>query len=219
MSVYQNLLKEIGATKVRLIAVSKTQPVAAIESLYQQGQRCFGENKVQELVAKYEALPKDIEWHLIGHLQTNKVKYIAPFVHCIEAVDSEKLLQEINHQAQKNNRHITCLLQVFIAQEEAKFGMNEVALRQLLSQLQQHPLSHIRLGGLMGMATNTTNETQVSKEFACLQQLFLQLKKDFFENDLHFCDLSMGMSNDYKLALANGATMIRIGSKLFGERT
>lgn len=199
---------------VTLIAVSKTNPNQAILEAYKAGQRIFGENKVQELVEKYESLPKDIEWHMIGHLQTNKVKYIAPFVKLIHGVDSLKLLQEINKRAEQNNRIIDCLLQVHIAKEETKFGFDEGEILELLQSNEFNSLKNIKIIGLMGMATNTTDELQIRKEFKSLRNLFSKL------NTHHpaLTTLSMGMSSDYKIAIEEGSTMIRVGSSIFGAR-
>jgi pyridoxal phosphate enzyme (YggS family) len=215
---YKQLLDEIKPYQARLVAVSKTKPVEDIMQLYNAGQRIFGENKVQELAAKYEQLPKDIEWHLIGHLQTNKVKYIAPFVSLIQSVDSLKLLQEIDKQAAKNNRIINCLLQVYIASEETKFGLDEQELNQLITSNGFTALNNIRICGLMGMATNTDNEAQIEREFASLKAMFTNLKNTHFNNAGWFTEISMGMSSDYNLALKQGATLIRVGSILFGSR-
>ncbi len=215
---YKQLTDEVKPFKARLIAVSKTKPAEDILALYKQGQLIFGENKVQELVSKYETLPKDIQWHLIGHLQTNKVKYIAPFVSLIHSVDSFKLLEEINKQAQKNNRVIDCLLQIYIANEDTKFGLSALEADTLLGQKEFAGLKNVRICGLMGMATNTTDEAQITAEFASLKSLFLQLKQTYFSQNPAFTELSMGMSSDYKLALQQGATLIRVGSILFGER-
>lgn len=215
---YKQLIAELKPYKARLIAVSKTKPAEDILALYNLGQLVFGENKVQEMVGKYEALPKNIQWHLIGHLQTNKVKYIAPFVSLIHSVDSFKLLEEINKQAQKNNRTIDCLLQVFIASEETKFGLSPAEVTALLEMKEFAALKNVRICGLMGMATNTDNMEQVANEFAGLKQLFEQLKHSYFKNQPAFIELSMGMSADYRIALQKGATLIRVGSILFGER-
>ena len=201
-----------------LVAVSKTKPASAIQELYNQGQRHFGENKVQELVGKAEELPTDIHWHVIGHLQRNKVKYIAPFVYLIHSVDSLSLLKEINKQAAKADRTIDCLLQMFIATEETKFGLSIEELNELLTSEQYAQMKHIRIRGLMGMASNTDNEEQVKREFASLKQVHTNVKQQYFENDPSFDILSMGMSADHDLAIAEGATMVRIGSLLFGER-
>jgi len=215
---YSEISEEAKSFGTKLIAVSKTNPAAEILQLYYAGQRIFGENKVQELVDKYEVLPKDIEWHLIGHLQTNKVKFIVPFVAMIHSVDSLKLLQEIDKQAKKNNRIINCLLQIFIAQEETKFGLSESEVKALLDSKEFQQLSNIRICGLMGMATNTDDSAQTEKEFESLRILFLDLKKSFFTKDSSFTEISMGMSSDYKLALKHGSTMIRVGSVIFGNR-
>lgn len=215
---YKQLTTELAPYGARLVAVSKTKPVEDILQLYHAGQRIFGENKVQELVSKYEALPKDIEWHLIGHLQTNKVKYVAPFVSLIQSVDSLKLLQEIDKQAAKNNRTINCLLQVYIASEETKFGLDETELISLLNSSEFAALNNIRICGLMGMATNTTNERQIESEFARLKNIFNTLQSRYFTQAPYFCELSMGMSSDYQLALQQGATLVRVGSILFGTR-
>lgn len=207
---------------VKLIAVSKTKPVELIQQAYDSGQRAFGENKVQELVAKYDALPKDIEWHLIGHLQTNKVKYIAPFVHLIHAVDSIKLLETIHKEGVKNNRVINCLLQIYIAEEDTKFGLDKTELLLLLKHAYENNLTQVNICGLMGMATFTTNMKQITKEFSTLNQLFNDLKSNinlYPALDIkHFNTLSMGMSNDYELAINCGSNMIRVGSLIFGDR-
>ncbi len=215
---YKQLIDELKPYGAKLIAVSKTKPAADILTLYQEGQRAFGENKAQELIAKYEALPKDIEWHLIGHLQTNKVKHIAPFIAMIHSVDSLKLLQEINKQAAKLNRTIDCLLQIFIATEKTKFGLSEEELYELLSSAEFTGMDNIRICGFMGMATNTEDESRIEREFIFLKTLFIQVKEKHFYDKDSFRDLSIGMSSDYKIALKHGATMIRIGSTIFGER-
>lgn len=215
---YKQLISEIKPCKARLIAVSKTKPTEDILALYQAGQKIFGENKVQEMASKYEVLPKDIEWHLIGHLQSNKVKYIAPFVNMIHSVDSVKLLMEINKQAEKNKRVIPCLLQIFIASEETKFGLSRDELFQLLDSKEFRGLKNIRICGLMGMASNTENEKQIDAEFAGLKNLFDRVKLKYFAEEPSFKELSMGMSSDYKIALAHGATLIRVGSIIFGNR-
>jgi pyridoxal phosphate enzyme (YggS family) len=202
----------------RLIAVSKTQPISAIEEAYGAGQRRFGENKVQELAPKYEALPKDIEWHMIGHLQSNKVKYIAPFVYLIHAVDSIKLLEEINKQAIRCGRTIQCLLQVHIAEEESKFGFSREELMDVIQTEAISQLTSVKIIGLMGMATFTDNETQVKKEFASLQKLFVELKNKSLPPNMEMKELSMGMSGDYKIAIEEGSTMIRVGTAIFGQR-
>lgn len=216
MSVAENIqkIKENLPETVTLVAVSKTQPNKAIIEAYQTGQRVFGENKVQELVAKYESLPKDIEWHMIGHLQSNKVKYIAPFVHLIHGIDSFKLLAEVNKHALSNHRIINVLLQFFIAKEETKFGFSEEEIIDLLNSKAFQELKNIKVVGLMGMATNTDNEQQIRNEFKGLKKLFLQLQTLNFKLQT----LSIGMSSDYKIAIEEGSTMIRIGSSIFGER-
>ncbi|MEY3367426.1 MAG: hypothetical protein RI973_581 [Bacteroidota bacterium] len=202
----------------RLVAVSKTQPNEQIMELYRQGQRDFGENKVQELAAKYEALPKDISWHLIGHLQTNKVKYIAPFVACIHSVDSLKLLQEIDKQAARCQRTINCLLQFHIAEETTKYGLSLPEAEELLQSAECKALKHVNITGVMGMATFTEDEDQILREFRQLAAIFRQLKNKFFADSPGFRELSMGMSGDYQIALEEGSTMVRIGTLLFGER-
>jgi pyridoxal phosphate enzyme (YggS family) len=214
----KNLNKELAGTKAKLVAVSKTKPAEDIQQAYDAGQRIFGENQVQELVEKYEKLPKDIAWHLIGHLQTNKVKYIAPFISLIESVDSLKLLQEINKQALKHNRMIDCLLQVYIADEETKFGLSYDELIELLRSEEYTALKNVRIVGLMGIATNTESVKQINDEFNELKVLFEGIKVSFFRKDAFFKELSMGMSSDYKIALYQGSTLIRLGSTIFGQR-
>ena len=211
---YQSIQTELGEKNVTLVAVSKTKPVEDILELYHLGHRDFGENYVQELVDKEAVLPKDIRWHFIGHLQSNKVKYIAPFVHLVHGVDSLKLLQEINKQAKKNNRIIDCLLQVYIAKEETKFGLDEQELEELVTQLNHQPFANIRICGLMGMASFTENMETVRSEFHYLKTLFEKLRI----SDAGLTTLSMGMSSDYSIAIEEGSTMVRIGSLLFGER-
>lgn len=200
---------------VTLVAVSKTKPVDEIMEAYNAGQRVFGENKVQEMEAKWQEMPKDIQWHMIGHLQRNKVKYMAPFVNLIHAVDSLKLLKEINKEAKKNERTINCLLQLKIAEEDSKFGMDEVDATSLLSSEELKKFQNIKIVGLMGMATFTEDENQVSKEFQKLKEIYDQYKL----TNPEFSILSMGMSGDYKIALENGSNMIRVGSAIFGERS
>mgnify|MGYP001362388637 CR=1 FL=1 len=202
---------------VTLVAVSKTKPVADLMEAYNAGQRVFGENYVQELVEKHEALPKDIQWHFIGHLQSRKVKFIAPFVNLIHGVDSLKLLHEINKEAQKNNRVIDCLLQIFIAEEESKFGLDEKELTEILSSEEFKNLKNIRIIGLMGMATFTENQDQIKKEFQNLKTIFDKVSKQKTEN-CQLNTISMGMSGDYQLAIECGSTMVRIGSSIFGVR-
>ncbi|OWY19765.1 YggS family pyridoxal phosphate-dependent enzyme [Sphingobacteriales bacterium UPWRP_1] len=218
-AIFNTLHEEVSRYGATLVAVSKTKTPNEILTVYQAGQRIFGENKVQELIPKYEQLPKDIEWHLIGHLQSNKVKYIAPFVSLIHSVDSEKLLQVISKEAVKCNRIIPCLLQVHIAEEETKFGFSEQELLAFLTNYAALPLSNVRLCGLMGMATYTENVAQVRKEFAQLAAIFKQVAQQYVNLQPHFKVLSMGMSADYRIALEEGSNMVRIGSLIFGERS
>jgi pyridoxal phosphate enzyme (YggS family) len=221
MSIADNiksLKKETEAGNVILLAVSKTKPAAELQEAYDAGQRLFGENQVQELVEKYEQLPKDVEWHLIGHLQTNKVKYIAPFVSMIQSVDSVKLLQEINKHAQKAGRVIDCLLQIYIADEETKFGLGFDEAIELLRSEEFTTFKNIRIRGLMGIATNTDNEKQVKEEYYELKTFFDGIKVSYFRKDDSFNILSMGMSSDYKIAIEQGSNMVRLGSTIFGTR-
>src|SRR6201995_1069167 len=213
-----NLKNETDREGVILLAVSKTKPTEDIQEAYDAGQRLFGENMVQELVDKYEHLPKDIEWHLIGHLQTNKIKYIAPFISMIQSVDSLKLLQEIDKHAQKNDRTIDCLLQVYIADEETKNGLGFDEVIELLRSDEYAGLNHIRIRGLMGIATNTDNEKQIKEEFYELKTFFDGIKQSYFRKENSFDTLSMGMSSDYKIAIEQGSTMVRLGSTIFGQR-
>jgi pyridoxal phosphate enzyme (YggS family) len=199
------------------VAVTKTHPVEKLLDLYEAGHRIFGENKVQELVEKYEVLPKDIEWHLIGHLQTNKVKYIAPFIALIHSVDSWKLLQEIDKQALKHKRTINCMLQIHIANEETKFGLNFQEAADLIHSKELKELKNIKIVGLMGMATNTEDISQISEEFLSLKLFYENYSKDSSFN-FQLSVLSMGMSSDYLLAIKNGSTMVRVGSSIFGNR-
>ncbi len=203
---------------VRLVAVSKFHPNEAIEEAYRAGQRVFGESKVQEMTAKYESLPKDIEWHFIGHLQTNKIKYIVPYVALIHGIDSYKLLAEVDKQAAKADRTVDCLLQLHIAREETKFGFSFDECREMLAAGEWKSLSHVRICGLMGMATNTDNVEQVRDEFCSLSTFFQEVKATWFADADSFKELSMGMSHDYHEAIAAGSTLIRVGSKIFGER-
>ncbi|RBN50645.1 YggS family pyridoxal phosphate-dependent enzyme [Flavobacterium psychrolimnae] len=219
MGIANNLLqiKSTLPEHVTLVAVSKTKPVSDLMEAYEAGQRIFGENKIQEMAEKWQQMPKDIQWHMIGHVQTNKVKFMAPFVSLIHGVDSLKLLQEINKQALKNNRIIDCLLQIYIAEEETKFGLDEEELASLLSSSEFHEMKNIRIVGLMGMATFTDNKDQIKKEFLHLKTIFNKTKEPKTEN----CQLetiSMGMSGDYQLAIECGSTMVRIGSSIFGGR-
>lgn len=200
--------------EVTLVAVSKTKPATDLLEAYEAGQRVFGENKIQEMTAKHEALPKDIQWHMIGHVQSNKVKYMAPFVALIHGVDREKLLKEINKQAAKHHRVIDCLLQIHIAQETSKFGLNEEELFQIVQNQPETTYPNVRLVGLMGMATFTEDKVQVQREFTYLKSLYDKAKK----HTNTFNILSMGMSGDYPLAIAEGSNMIRVGSKIFGAR-
>jgi PLP dependent protein len=218
----QNNLRSIQASipeNVTLVAVSKTKPIPDLMEAYEAGQRIFGENKIQEMTDKWEVMPKDIQWHMIGHVQTNKVKYMAPFVSLIHGVDSLKLLQEINKQAQKNNRVIDCLLQVYIAEEESKFGLDEEELNEMLKQVQDDSenYKYIRIVGLMGMATFTNNANQIKKEFSRLKTIF-DLYSNLNTKNCQLNTLSMGMSGDYPLAIECGSTMVRIGSSIFGGR-
>jgi pyridoxal phosphate enzyme (YggS family) len=213
-----NEIRNTLHTKVTLIAVSKTKPASLIQEAYNAGQRHFGENKVQEMVEKAAVLPKDIHWHLIGHLQSNKVKYIAPFVHLIHSVDSLKLLAEINKQGKKNDRVIDCLLQFHIAQEETKFGLDINEAEEILQSTEFKSMQHIRICGVMGMASFTEDHLQIKNEFSALNNIFNQLKNDFFQDDELFCERSMGMSSDYVIAQKEGSTMVRIGSTIFGGR-
>ncbi len=212
---FSALLQPYGA---RLIAVSKTHPVEAIREAYDAGQRVFGENKVQELADKQPKLPSDVEWHLIGHLQRNKVKYIAPFVSLIHAVDSLRLLEEINKQGERCGRVIHCLLQVYIATEDTKFGLTPSEVRELLSTGQVNSLHHVRIDGLMGMASLTANQDQVRKEFRTLKHLFDELQGESLHANVFMKELSMGMSSDYAIALEEGSTLVRIGTAIFGQR-
>lgn len=200
------------------MAVSKFHPAEAILEAYEAGQRIFGENKVQEMTAKYEVLPKDIEWHLIGHLQTNKIKYMISFVSMIHGIDSFKLLQEVDKQAGKAGRVVDCLLQIHIADEETKFGFSFDECRRMLEEEAWRNLKNIRICGLMGMATNTDCQEQVSSEFRRLGEFFREIQARYFSDDAAFSELSMGMSHDYLLAIGQGSTLVRIGSKIFGER-
>lgn len=220
MSIKGNIefIKSQLQSGVELVCVSKFHPVSALQEAYEGGQRLFGESKVQEVCNKYEQLPKDIEWHFIGHLQTNKVKYIAPFVSLIHGVDSEKLLTEINKQAEKCNRIIPCLLQVHIAQEETKFGFSPSELEQWMDDQSFKQYAHVQICGLMGMASNTNNEAQIRAEFSVLRRLFKKIKEQHFSPQGSFKELSIGMSGDYQIAMEEGSTLVRIGSAIFGPR-
>lgn len=217
MNFIKKKIEEIKASvpkEVTLVAVSKTKPISDLQEAYDAGQRVFGENRIQEMVAKYEALPKDIQWHMIGHLQSNKVKYMAHFVALIHGVDSFKTLKEINKQAIKHNREIKCLLQARIAKEETKFGLPFDEIKAILNASEFQELKNISVVGLMGMATFTNNQEMIQQEFTSLQVLFQELKSKYPQ----MTTLSMGMSGDYKLAVKHGSTMIRVGSSIFGER-
>jgi len=213
-----NLKKETEARGVTLIAVSKTKPADILMEAYNAGQRVFGENNVQEMVEKQQQLPNDIEWHLIGHLQSNKVKYIAPFISLIHSVDSLKLLQEIDKQAAKNKRAIDCLIQIYIADEETKFGLGRDEAIELLRSEEFSALKNVRIVGLMGIATNTDSEKQIKDEFYELHTFFDGIKTSFFRKEDSFKELSIGMSADYKIAMEEGSTMVRVGSLIFGQR-
>ncbi len=213
--VYQSIIEELKSSNTTLVAVSKTKPISDIEALYNLGQRDFGENYVQEFIDKVPQLPQDIKWHFIGHLQTNKVKYIVPHVHLIHGVDSLKLLKEIDKQAGKNDLIINCLLQVYIAQEESKFGLDEAEIEAIINELPN--LNHVKVVGLMGMASFSDDENKVASEFKYLQSIYTKYSKLETPN-CHLSTLSMGMSGDYKLAIASGSNMVRIGSLLFGAR-
>ena len=220
MDIQKNL-KEVLAQlppNVRLVAVSKFHPNEAVEAAYAAGQRVFGESREQELSLKQAALPKDIEWHFIGHLQTNKVKYIAPYIAMIDAVDSYKLLAEIDRQAGKCGRIIPCLLEIHIAEEDTKYGFTFDSCRQMLEEGSWRELKNVTVSGVMGMATNTDSEDEIRREFGRLRDFFNELKERFFSDCDTFREISMGMSHDYPLAVEEGSTMVRVGSKIFGER-
>lgn len=220
MEVKTNLTNflSIIPENVKLVAVSKTKPVDLILEAYDAGQRIFGENKVQDLVQKQPLLPGDIQWHFIGHLQTNKVKQIAPFISLIHGIDSLKLLKEVNKQAEKVNRKIDCLLQFHIANEESKYGLSTEEADDILKGSEFSEMEHIRIIGVMGMATFTDDTAQIIGEFKKLKNIFEKLKKEYFSDYSYFNEISMGMSGDYKLAILEGSTMIRIGTAIFGER-
>lgn len=220
MSIIQSNLKGIREhipADVKLACVSKFNPNEAIEEAYAYGERVFGESKVQEMCGKYDSLPKDISWHFIGHLQTNKIKFIVPFVSLIHGVDSYKLLSEIDKQAAKVGQKVNCLLQVHIAQEETKFGFSEQELIQVFSGNDWKELKNIQICGLMGMATFTNNQEQIRTEFRTLKTLFNTIKAKYFAVDTSFCELSMGMSDDFQIAIDEGSTMVRVGSSIFGH--
>jgi pyridoxal phosphate enzyme (YggS family) len=218
IGAFEQILQETQDQQATLVAVSKTKPVEMIKDLYDRGHLDFGENRAQELAQKYEQLPQDIRWHMIGHLQTNKVKYIAPFVHLIHSVDRFKVLKEINKQARKNERVIDCLLQFHIAEEESKYGFDLAEAQDMLDSETFAHLEHIRITGVMGMATFTDDLVQVRKEFRQLKHIFDQLKEKYFTDQEYFREISMGMSGDYPIALQEGSTMVRVGSLIFGAR-
>ncbi len=220
MNIKENIIKiknELPA-QVKLVAISKTKSPELIMEAYHAGHKIFGENKVQELVDKYTKLPKDIKWHMVGHLQTNKVKYIAPFIQLIHSVDSLKLLNTINKEALKHNRIIDCLLQLYIAQEETKFGLSIEELKELLNSDESKNMDNIRIVGLMGMATFTDDMDQVRLEFQNLANYFKEIKDTYFKDYEFFKEISMGMSDDYQIAIEEGSTIVRIGSSIFGPR-
>lgn len=214
----KKLSEELKSHDCTLIAVSKTKPAELVMEVYDAGQRDFGENKVQELVAKHEILPNDIRWHMIGHLQRNKVKFIAPFVHLIHGIDSEKLLQEVNKQAAKHSRTISCLLQIHIAEETSKFGFDNNEVIELLKSRRMKDYSNVQIQGMMGMATFTNNDDQVQREFRSLKALYNEAQSNYPQPNIEMTTLSMGMSGDYRIALAEGSNMVRIGTTIFGER-
>lgn len=222
MGIRENLdtVKSLLPKGVKLVAVSKFHPKSALEKAYDAGQRIFGESRVQELCPKQEALPQDIEWHLIGHLQTNKIKLVVPYIHTIQSIDSWKVLSEIDKYASKADRtqKINCLLEIYIAQEDSKYGFSFDECRHLLANENWQALKNIQIAGVMGMATNTDDENQIRQEFKSLKLFFEELKQQYFKDDSGFCEVSMGMSHDYKIALEEGSTIIRVGTSIFGER-
>jgi pyridoxal phosphate enzyme (YggS family) len=221
MDIKNNINRYINYLKgknCRLVAVSKTKPAEAIEEAYEAGQRIFGENKIQEMTEKSEALPKDIQWHMIGHVQSNKVKYMAPYVTMVHSIDSFKLLKEVNKQAKKHDRIIECLLQIHIAEEETKFGLSKEELIDLLNLEELSSLQNIKIVGLMGMATFTDDKDQIRKEFKILKSLFDEIQSMNNSQNIELKELSMGMSGDYEIAIEEGSTIIRVGSSIFGER-
>ena len=220
MSIQENIREVLSTLPdgVRLVAVSKFHPVEAIREAYDGGQRIFGESKVQEMTAKHDQLPADIEWHFIGHLQTNKVKYIASYVSLIHGVDSYKLLLEINRQGQRVGRIIPCLLQIHVAQEETKFGFSPEECLQMLALGEWRALPYVSIRGIMGMASNTDDMEQVRQEFSTLSRFFSQVREKYFSDRENFSELSMGMSDDYPIAVREGSTLVRVGSRIFGDR-
>jgi PLP dependent protein len=219
-SIEQNLnqIKDIIPEGVTLVAVSKTKPVNDILIAYKKGQRIFGENRIQELLAKKDMLPSDIKWHLIGHLQSNKVKFIVPFISLIQSVDTFKLLKTINMEAEKSNKVVDCLLQVYIASEKTKFGFSPDEVLSMIQSIEFAATKNIRICGLMGMATFTEDQNLIRNEFRKLKGLYDNLKVNFFSSDIYFREISMGMSGDYRIAIEEGSTMVRLGSLIFGER-
>ena len=220
MNITENItrLKASLPAGVTLVAVSKFHPVEALQEAYNAGQRVFGESRAQELTAKQKVLPSDIEWHFIGHLQTNKIKYMIPYVAMIHGIDSYKLLAEVNKQAVKAGRTVNCLLQIHVAQEETKFGFSPEECKEMLNAGEWKELTHVHICGLMGMASNTDCIEQINREFCSLNRLFNEIKTTWFTHSDTFCELSMGMSHDYHEAIAAGSTLVRVGSKIFGER-
>ncbi|MBW6535213.1 MAG: YggS family pyridoxal phosphate-dependent enzyme [Mariniphaga sp.] len=220
MDIGKNIaeIKQTLPEGVKLVAVSKKKTPETIMQAYNAGHKIFGENKAQELIQKQEELPKDIEWHFIGHLQTNKAKYLAPFVNMIHGIDSFKILKTVNREAQKNNRIIPCLLQFHIAQESSKFGLSEEEAHEILDSDEYKALKNVSIVGVMGMATYTEDEQQVRNEFRFLRKIFDKLKKEYFPRKKGFKEISMGMSDDYQIALEEGSTIVRVGSKIFGSR-
>jgi len=219
-SIRENItsLKNLIPGHVRVVAVSKTQSTEIIKSAYDAGLRIFGENKMQEIIAKQPQLPSDIKWHFVGHLQTNKVKFLAPFIHTIESVDSLKLLREINKHALKSDRKVLCLLQFHIASEESKFGLDLAEAEEILQSSEFQNITHAIVAGVMGMATFTDNETLIRNEFKKLKEIFDYLKNKYFADNPDFVEISMGMSGDYQIAIEEGSTIVRIGTALFGSR-
>lgn len=218
LEMYGLIQAEVSKAKAQLVAVSKTHPIEKLQEFYALGQRDFGENRVQEVVEKHHALPQDIRWHFIGHLQRNKVKDIAPFVHLIHGVDSLRLLREIDKQGKNNGRYIDVLLQFHIAEEESKYGLDWAEAEELMASITTDPLSGARIVGVMGMATYTDHDEQIAAEFDQLVNYFKRLRTRFFTDDVNFKEISMGMSGDYPLALERGSTLVRVGSLLFGQR-
>lgn len=220
MSIRANLdaIRSSLPQGVRLVAVSKFHPQEALMQAYDAGQRIFGESRVQELSSKQQCLPTDIEWHLIGHLQTNKIKAVVPYVHTIESIDSWKVLSEIDRSAAIVNRKINCLFEIYIAQEDSKYGLSFDECRNLLKNENWQALKHVQIAGVMGMASNTDDEDQIRREFKSLKTFFNELRQDYFSNDSAFCEISMGMSHDYKIAIEEGSTLVRVGTSIFGER-